>query len=64
MIMTNRTIKLDQNLGRFFAEQKMRRKVVGLALTGELVLDGVDVNTLKRIVQELRRGDTDESRRQ
>ncbi|RON79783.1 hypothetical protein BK670_20000 [Pseudomonas fluorescens] len=62
--MTNRTIKLDQNLGRFFAEQKMRRKVVGLALTGELVLDGVDVNTLKRIVQELRRGDTDESRRQ
>lgn len=59
--MTNRTIKLDQKLGKFFAEQKMRRKVVGLALSGELILEGVDVDVLKQIVQELRRERTDES---
>lgn len=61
MTMTNRTIKLDQKLGKFFAEQKMRRKVVGLALSGELILEGVDVDVLKQIVQELRRERTDES---
>lgn len=53
--MSDKRVLLDQQLGKFLKDKKIRRKVIGLAIHSQLELEGIEPDLLKTVISEMNR---------